>query len=203
MLKPQAIECEGGSYFVGQNVQIHKDANIGPDSYLWDNTRVFKGVSIGAGCVIGAGVTLENEVILGKMCKVQAGNTLYKGIIADDYVFFGPNATTTNDRNPRAFGPWQLAETYFGMGASIGANSTIIAGNSIGALSLVGAGAIVSRDVEPGTLVIGSPARFKGWVNVTGEVISRNDDSPKEILEMLRDPKKAIEEYIRMNNYEG
>lgn len=197
MNKPHEIECEGGSYFVGRNVEIHKDANIGPDTYIWDNVRVFKDANIGAGCVIGAGVTVENEVVLGKMCKVQAGNTLYKGIIADDYVFFGPNATTTNDRNPRAFGPWQMAETYFGIGASIGANSTIIAGNSIGALSLVGAGAIVSRDVEPGTLVIGSPARFKGWLNVSGEVISKDDTKPKEIFEMLKDPRKAIEEYIK------
>lgn len=191
------IECEGGHYKAAPTADISDSAVIGPDTTLWDDVRVGAGSFIGEGCVIGAGVHIESSAQLGDYCKVQRGVTIYSGVVAGDYVFFGPNATTTNDRNPRAFGAWEKSQTLIETGASIGANATVIAGNRVGALSLVGAGAVVTRDVGPCQLVVGNPARFNGWVNVAGEVTGRDQDvTPSEVELVIHNPRLAIEQYL-------
>lgn len=135
---------------------------------------------------------VESDAELGDFSKVQRGVVLYRGVKAASYVFFGPNATTTNDRNPRAFGGWELSETIIETGASIGANATVIAGNKIGPLALVGAGALVSKPVRGCELVVGNPAKFAGWLDVSGEVISRSQEAPPIVDEILKDPLAAI-----------
>jgi len=195
------IEQVSGGYYLDDTAEVGEGSKIGSETKIWSNAKIFSNVDIGKNCVIGAGVHIEGDVKLGDSCKVQRGVTLYRGVRAGDYVFFGPNATTTNDRNPRAFGKWQIAPTLIETGASIGANATLIAGNRIGSLSLVGAGAVVTRDVRPGELVVGNPARFAGWVNLVGEVISRDpNNTPEETKSMLVEPRLAIEEYL---NREG
>ncbi len=160
---------------------------------------MFDGAEIGKDCIIGAGVFIEKNVILGSFCKVQRGVTLYQGVRTGDYCFFGPNATTTNDRNPRSFGDWSLSETIIETGASIGANATLIAGNKIGVLSLVAAGAVVTRDVQPGQIVAGNPAEAKGWVDISGNIIARNEASlPASFWKALDDPETAIKTYIEL-----
>lgn len=196
------IETPGGSYFAHESAIIEPGAVIGAGSKIWANAHIFKDAVVGEACVIGEGVGIENGAILGGFSKVQSGVRLYGGVETGEYVFFGPNATTTNDRSPRAFGEWSLAKTIIETGASIGANATLIAGNRIGALSLVAAGAVVSRDVEAASLVMGSPARFRGWVDVTGMVISLEGIRPPEIEALINDPKKSIETYLKQTRSE-
>lgn len=191
------VECEGGHYLKSADAEVHPGALVGPDTKIWSGAQVFNGARIGRSCVIGAGVFIERDVQLGDHSKVQRGATLYTGVLAQDHVFIGPNATFTNDRNPRSFGPWELSETVLETGASIGANATIVAGRRVGALSLVAAGAVVVKDVESGQLVMGNPARAAGWVDVGGKVISRDPDvMPPELEELLRDPRLTIENYL-------
>lgn len=190
------IETRGGAYFAHTDAIIDDGAEIGAGSKIWAGAHIFSGATIGEQCVIGEGVGIESGAVLGSFSKVQSGVRLYGGVETGEYVFIGPNATTTNDRNPRAFGEWELSKTIIETGASIGANATLIAGNRIGALSLVAAGALVSRDVEPATIVMGNPARFYGWVDVSGDIISREQEQPDEVYRMLLDPKKCIERYL-------
>lgn len=190
--KLSRVEVEAGYYYVGEDVKVDPSATIGPETKLWDGVRVGPYAKLGGFSVYGAGVHIEANVKMGDFCKVQRGVTLYDGVEAEDYVFFGPNATTTNDRNPRSFGAWDRSLTVFRTGASIGANTTIIAGNEIGALSLVGAGSVVSRSVPAGQLVVGNPARFAGWLNVDGGVVSRHPEIPVSVIEMLKNPTESI-----------
>lgn len=190
-----AIECEGGYYYVAPDVVVDPTSEIGPDTKLWDGVRVGAYAKLGARSVYGAGVHIEANVQMGDHCKVQRGVTLYDGVIGEDYVFIGPNATTTNDRNPRSFGAWDKAQTILRVGCSIGANATVIAGHEVGELSLVGAGSVVSRSVPAGQIVLGNPARFHGWADVGGNVISRAEEMPEEVRQMLLNPLQTIEEY--------
>lgn len=191
------IETRGGTYFAHIDATIDKGADVGVGTKIWAGAHVFSGATIGENCIVGEGVGIEGGARLGSFSKVQSGVRLYGGVEAGDYVFFGPNATTTNDRNPRAFGDWELSKTVIETGASIGANSTLIAGNHIGALSLVAAGSVVSRDVQPGSIVMGNPARFYGWVDVSGAVISREQEQPEAVARMLVDPRQCIEIYLQ------
>jgi len=191
------IETRGGTYFAHIDATVDKGAEIGAGTKIWAGAHIFSGAKIGESCIVGEGVGIESGAMLGDFSKVQSGVRLYGGVEAGDYVFFGPNATTTNDRNPRAFGDWELSKTIIDTGASIGANATLIAGNHIGALSLVAAGSVVSRDVQPGSIVLGNPARFHGWVDVSGAVISRDPERPDEVAQMLVDPRACIETYLQ------
>jgi acetyltransferase-like isoleucine patch superfamily enzyme len=194
------VECEGGVYYVAEDVDIDSNSKIGPETKIWSGAKIFPEAEIGMQCVIGAGVHIERGVKLGNFCKVQRGVTLYSGIETEDYVFFGPNVTTTNDRNPRAFGDWELSRTKFEIGCSMGANATIIAGIRIGALSLIGAGAVVTKDVEPCSLVHGNPARRTGWVDIGGNVIAHQVTMPESLITVVNNPLLAIENYLAINN---
>lgn len=192
----QKIECEGGYYYKHPTAIVEQEAIIGAETKLWADVHVFAVAKIGASCVLGAGVHVESNVELGNYSKAQRGVVLYNGVKTGDYVFFGPNATTTNDRNPRAFGDWEKAETNIGIGASIGANATLIAGNEIGPLALVGSGAVVTKPVPGGQAVAGNPAEFIGWVDVSGHVVSKDREAPFAIQMMLDNPELAIDNYL-------
>jgi UDP-2-acetamido-3-amino-2,3-dideoxy-glucuronate N-acetyltransferase len=194
--KLEKVECEGGYYYKHPTSVIDEGAIIGPNTKLWAETYIQAEAKVGANCILGAGVHIESEAELGDYGKIQRGVVLYKGVKAGDYVFFGPNATTTNDRNPRAFGSWDLAETRIGIGASIGANATLIAGNEIGPLALIGAGSVVTRPVGACQAVAGNPSRFIGWVDAAGNIIDRNEDAPDDIQELIADPLTAIVNYL-------
>ena len=197
MSNVREFETHNGVYIAHEDATIDAGARIGNGTKIWAGAHIFSGAEIGDGCVIGEGVGIESGAKLGDYSKVQSGVRLYHGVEAGDYVFFGPNATTTNDRNPRAFGDWELSRTIIETGASIGANSTLIAGNKIGALSLIAAGSVVSREVPAGQIVMGNPARFYGWVDVAGNVISRAEERPQLVEEFLLDPRSSIERYLR------
>jgi acetyltransferase-like isoleucine patch superfamily enzyme len=139
------------------------------------------GAFIGPGTVIGKNVFVDAGARVGARCKVQNNVSVYSGVVLEDDVFVGPSAVFTNDRFPRAFGEWQELQTIVRRGASIGANATLRCGIELGELSLVAAGAVVTRDVLPNELVGGNPARTLGWVDVRGAVVSREQVRPESL----------------------
>jgi acetyltransferase-like isoleucine patch superfamily enzyme len=151
---------------------------IAPDVSLGQNVVIFHpdlvnlyGCTIGDECKIATFVEIQRGVVLGRRVKVEAFAFLPSGVTVEDGVFIGPHVCFTNDRHPRAVddngellgatgsGDWEVVPTVVEAGASIGANATIVCGVRIGARALVGAGSVVTKDVPPGTLVVGNPAR--------------------------------------------
>ena len=129
------------------------------------------GCEIGEDCILGQNVFVANGVRLGNQVKVQNNVSLYTGVHCEDGVFIGPSAVFTNVLNPRARieRKDEYRPTPVGEGATIGANATIVCGNSIGAYAMVGAGSVVTNDVPPYALVYGNPARQQAWVSAAGE----------------------------------
>jgi UDP-2-acetamido-3-amino-2,3-dideoxy-glucuronate N-acetyltransferase len=146
--------------------------NIGPGTTIWQFCVVLKNAQIGSNCNINCQVLIENEVIIGNNVTVKPGVQLWDGITIMDDVFIGPNATFTNDLVPRSKQyPEAYAKTVIETGASIGANATIIAGNTIGRYALVGAGSVVTQNVPSYTVVFGNPAKHKGYVTKEGVLV--------------------------------
>ena len=143
---------------------IVKSSNIGEKTRIWAFVHILPGAIIGKDCNICDQVFIENDVMIGDRVTVKSGVQLWDGISIEDDVFIGPNATFTNDPYPRSKQyPETFPRTVIKKGASIGANATILPGITIGMSSLVGAGAVVTRDVPPNTIVFGNPARIKGY----------------------------------------
>lgn len=156
-------------YFVHPSAEVAPDAAIGPGTRIWHGAQVREGAVIGANCVLGKGVYVDRGVCIGNGVRIQNGVSIYAGVQVEDDVFIGPEVTFTNDRHPRAFaGSWELVPTLVRRGASIGANATIVCGVTIGEYAMVGAGAVVTRDVPPFAMVYGNPARVMGRVDRRG-----------------------------------
>ncbi len=143
-----------------------ESSRIGRDTRIWAFAHVLPSAVIGAECNICDHVFVENDVVVGDRVTVKCGVQLWDGLVIEDDVFIGPNATFTNDLFPRSkVYPEQFAKTVLRQGASIGANATILAGVTIGRNAMVGAGAVVTRDVPANAIVVGNPARIKGYIN--------------------------------------
>jgi UDP-2-acetamido-3-amino-2,3-dideoxy-glucuronate N-acetyltransferase len=163
--------------FVHDLAIVEDDVEIGPGTKVWAHAHLRTGARVGAGCVIGRAVTIDRGVVVGERCKVQDAALLYRGVRLEDGVFIGPGAILTNDRRPRAINAagdllweagWEVSPTLVEEGASVGANATVVAGVRIGAWALIGAGAVVTRDVPAHALMIGVPAKQTGWVCACG-----------------------------------
>jgi acetyltransferase-like isoleucine patch superfamily enzyme/dTDP-4-dehydrorhamnose 3,5-epimerase-like enzyme len=165
---------------------IVETANIGAGTKVWAFAHVLPGAVIGANCNICDGVFIENDVIIGDRVTIKCGVQVWDGITLEDDVFVGPNATFTNDPLPRGRRQnWRpSARTVVRRMASIGANATILPGLTIGANSLVGAGAVVTRDVPPNAIVVGNPARITGYVDTAFPALE--DSGPEAPREGLR-----------------
>lgn len=150
---------------------IDDDVELGDGTRVWHFVHVSAGARIGAQCSLGQNVFIGREVRVGSGCRIQNNVSLYEGVELEDDVFVGPSCVFTNVKNPRAFVSRKHAylPTKVARGASLGANATIVCGVTLGPYCFVGAGAVVTRDVAPYALVVGSPARLLGYVCRCGE----------------------------------
>jgi len=138
-----------------------KSIYIGKDTNIWQYCVIFPDAKIGDNCNICANVLIENDVTVGNNVTVKSGVQLWDGVTVEDNVFIGPNVTFTNDLFPRSkVHPKEYAKTIIKKGASIGANSTIVCGHTIGENAMIGAGSVVTHDVPAGEVWYGNPARF-------------------------------------------
>lgn len=155
--------------FVHPSAFVEPGARLGRGARVWDWAKVRNGASIGEGTSLGQGVYIDEGVKLGDGCKVQNGVFIYRGVHIGHQVFIGPGVTFTNDRVPRAFNAeWEIVETFVEDKVSIGANATVVCGVRLGRACMVGAGAVVTRDVPDFGLVLGNPARLTGYVDLQG-----------------------------------
>lgn len=148
---------------------------IGEGTVIWQNCVVLEQAKIGENCNINFNVFIENEVFIGNNVTIKSGVQIWDGIRIEDDVFIGPNVTFTNDIFPRSKKyPDKFLETHIKKGASIGANSTILGGISIGEFALIGAGSVVTHSVGKYELWIGNPARHNGYVTLGGDILDLN-----------------------------
>ena len=137
-----------------------KTSNIGDNTNIWQFCVIFPNAKIGDNCNICANVLIENDVIVGNNVTVKSGVQLWDGVTIEDNVFIGPNVTFTNDLFPRSKNPnWKLKQTIVKKGASIGANSTILCGITIGENVMIGAGSVVVKDIPANTVAAGNPCK--------------------------------------------
>ncbi|MDR8393033.1 N-acetyltransferase [Aliifodinibius sp. S!AR15-10] len=150
--------------------------DIGQNTKVWQFTVILEGARIGKDCNINCHVFIENDVRLGNRVTVKSGVQLWDGLRIADDVFIGPNVTFTNDKHPRSRQyPDRFQETRIQQNASIGAGAVVLGGVKVGAYALVGAGALVTKDVPDRALVTGHPAEVKGWVNEDGSPMQQSD----------------------------
>lgn len=159
--------------FVHPTAIVDPPCEIGEGTRIWHFSHVLAGCRIGRDCVLGQNVSIGPEVTIGDRCKVQNNVSLYKGVTLEDGVFCGPSCVFTNVLNPRAEieRKDEFRPTLVRRGATIGANATVICGVTLGEWCMVGAGAVVTRDVPAFALMVGVPARRVGWVSHDGEIL--------------------------------
>ena len=157
-------------YFAHETAVIDSDCQIGEGTKIWHFSHIMSGCVIGVNCNIGQNVVISPGVILGNNVKVQNKVSVYTGVTCEDDVFLGPSCVFTNVLNPRSAvnRKSQYAGTRVGLGATIGANATIVCGHDIGEYAFIGAGAVVTKDVPAYALLVGNPARQTGWMSRFG-----------------------------------
>lgn len=165
--------------FVHETSWVDDGVELGDDTKIWFFCHVQKGSTIGQRCIMGQNVNVDRDVTIGNGVKIQNNVSVYKGVVIEDDVFLGPSCVFTNVLNPRAHveRKAEFRPTRVGRGATVGANSTIVCGHELGEYCMVGAGAVVTSDVAPYSLVVGVPARHHGWVCACGERLSPEGES--------------------------
>jgi len=166
-------------YKAHETAIIDNGCTIGKGTSIWHFSHIMGGSAIGQNCNIGQNVVVSPDVILGNNVKVQNNVSIYTGVRCEDDVFLGPSCVFTNIINPRSAVSRknQYTETIIKKGASVGANATVLCGNTIGEYAMIGAGAVVTKNIPPYALVIGNPSRQDGWVSEYGHRLFFNADS--------------------------
>ncbi|MDR0742824.1 MAG: N-acetyltransferase [Tannerella sp.] len=157
-------------YFAHETAVIDERCEIGEGTKIWHFSHLMTGCVVGRNCNIGQNVVISPGVVLGDGVKVQNNVSVYTGVTCEEDVFLGPSCVFTNVINPRSAvsRKHEYAATRVCKGATIGANATIVCGHVIGEYAMIGAGAVVTKDVPPYALVTGNPARQTGWVSKYG-----------------------------------
>ena len=161
-------------HYVHQSSYVDEDVSIGSGTKIWHFCHIQKGAVIGERCSLGQNVNVSNNVHIGSGCKIQNNVSLYEGVELEDDVFCGPSCVFTNDLTPRAKypkGSSNYKKTVIRQGASIGANATVVCGHTVGRWALIGAGAVVAENVPDHALMLGVPAKQKGWVCECGAIL--------------------------------
>lgn len=158
-------------YTIHPTAIIDEGAQIGENSRIWHWVHICSGARIGADCSIGQNVFIGNKVVIGNNVKIQNNVSVYDNVTLEDDVFCGPSMVFTNVYNPRSHVSRkdEYRNTLVKRGATLGANSTIVCGNTVGEYAFVGSGAVVNRDVPAFALMVGVPARQIGWISRHGE----------------------------------
>lgn len=163
-------------YFVHESSYVDDNVEIGEGTKIWHFSHIQSGSKIGKNCSIGQNVNIGNNVKIGNSVKIQNNVSVYEGVELEDYVFCGPSMVFTNIKVPRSEFPQRGSEFYqktlVKKSASIGANATIVCGVTIGEYAMIGSGAVVTKDVPPYSLVIGSPGRVIDKVDKKGNRVS-------------------------------
>lgn len=167
--------------FVHESAWVDAGASIGAGTRIWHFVHVLPGTVIGQNCVLGQNVMAGPDVSIGNGCKIQNNVALYRGVVLEDDVFCGPSCVFTNVLTPRAHVERknEFAPTLVRRGATIGANATIVCGNTLGAYCMIAAGAVVTKDVPDFALMAGVPARRIGWVSRSGERLGPDLTCPR------------------------
>lgn len=167
---------------VHPTVHIDPPADIGAGTRIWHFSHVLAGARIGRDCILGQNVMIGAGVVVGDRCKIQNNVSVYPGVTLEDGVFCGPSCVFTNVLNPRAEieRKHEFRPTLARRGATIGANATIVCGRVLGTYCMIGAGAVVTRDVPAFALMAGAPARRIGWVSRTGERLGPDLICPRD-----------------------
>jgi len=167
------------AYFAHETAVIDEGCKIGEGTKIWHFSHIMSGCKVGERCNIGQNVVVSPGVVLGNNVKVQNNVSIYTGVICEDDVFLGPSMVFTNITNPRSaiIRKDQYVQTLVKKGASIGANATVVCGHSIGEYALIGAGAVITKEVKAYALVVGNPARQIGWVSEYGHRLAFNHEN--------------------------
>ncbi|NEW84733.1 MAG: N-acetyltransferase [Mariniphaga sp.] len=182
-------------YFAHPSSIIDENCKIGEGTKIWHFSHIMSECIIGKGCNIGQNVVVSPGVVLGDNVKVQNNVSIYTGVICEDDVFLGPSMVFTNVINPRSaiIRKDEYKKTIVCKGASIGANATIVCGNEIGQYAMIGAGAVITKEVPAFALVYGNPARQNGWVSEYGHKLEFDSDGFATCPE-------SGEKYLLLNN---
>ncbi|MFM2326214.1 MAG: hypothetical protein RIR31_416 [Bacteroidota bacterium] len=183
------------NFFAHATAIIDEGALIGEGTKIWHFSHVMNGAVIGNNCNLGQNVVVSPKVILGNNVRVQNNVSIYEGVICEDDVFLGPSMVLTNVINPRSAVSRknEFKTTLIKKGASIGANATIVCGNTIGNFAFIGAGTVVTKDVPDYALIIGNPGRQTGWMSEYGQKLQFNENN-------IAICEESKQEYILENN---
>ena len=173
----QHATADSLNYFVHQSAVVDEEAEIGEGTKIWHFSHILSGCRIGKKCIIGQNAMIGPDVEIGDGCKIQNNVSIYKGVTLEQEVFCGPSCVFTNVYNPRAFveRKHEFLNTLVKQGATIGANATIVCGNTIGRYAMIGAGAVVKSSVPDHAIVAGVPARQTGWACTCGTTLRFDD----------------------------
>ena len=164
-------------YFVHESSYVDEGAEIGKGTKIWHYSHILSGAKIGEYCNLGQNVSIAGGTVIGNHVKVQNNVSIYEGTVIEDDVFLGPSCVLTNVTNPRSqvIRKALYEKTLIRRGASLGANATVVCGITIGRYAFIGAGAVITKDVPDYALMVGVPARQKGWMSRHGHVLKNPD----------------------------
>jgi UDP-2-acetamido-3-amino-2,3-dideoxy-glucuronate N-acetyltransferase len=177
-------------YYIHSTAEVSERATIGAGTRIWHQAQIREGVVIGKQCILGKGVYLDKDVRIGDFCKLQNGVSVFHGFSLESGVFLGPGVMLLNDKHPRAINPdgtpkadsdWVTSEGLVEYGAAVGGAAVVLPGVRVGRMALVGSGAVVTRDVPERGIVVGNPARLRGFACDCGHPLTRGGSAAAKI----------------------